>query len=47
MKKVNRALEPCKKIDLGGQEVNYSPADHTGLDLADLSIIGPSGKFRR
>jgi branched-chain amino acid transport system substrate-binding protein len=27
--------------------VNYSPASHTGLDYADLSIIGADGKFRR
>jgi len=45
--KVITALETFKKFDLGGLEVNYSATDHTGLDFADLSIIGPSGKFRR
>jgi hypothetical protein len=36
-----------RKVDIGGLEVNYSPASHTGLDYADLSIIGADGKFRR
>ena len=33
--------------DIGGLQVDYSPTDHTGLDFADLSIIGSDGKFRR
>jgi branched-chain amino acid transport system substrate-binding protein len=41
------ALETLDKFNLGGLEVSYSPTDHTGLDFADLSIIGVSGKFRR
>ena len=41
------ALEGMNKYDLGGLEVNYSPNDHTGLEFADLSIIGSDGKFRR
>jgi ABC-type branched-subunit amino acid transport system substrate-binding protein len=41
------ALEGIKKFDLGGLEVSYSPTDHTGLDFADLSIIGKDGKFMR
>lgn len=41
------ALEGIRKFDLGGLEVNYSAADHTGLDFADLSIIGSEGRFRR
>jgi branched-chain amino acid transport system substrate-binding protein len=36
-----------QKFDLGGLEVSYSATDHTGLDFADLSIIGQEGKFRR
>lgn len=35
------------RMDIGGLEVRYSPTDHTGLDFADLSIIGADGKFRR
>lgn len=45
--KVQVALESLRKFDLGGLEVSYSPEDHTGLDFADLSIIGTDGKFRR
>lgn len=41
------ALETIKKYDLGGLEISYSPDDHTGLDFADLSIIGTDGKFKR
>lgn len=45
--KLQQALESMKKVDIGGLEVSYGPNDHTGLDYADLSIIGPDGKFRR
>ncbi len=45
--KIQAALESIRKLDLGGLEVNYSPEDHTGLDFADLSIIGTDGKFMR
>jgi hypothetical protein len=36
-----------RRVDIGGLEVSYSSSDHTGLDYADLSIIGPDGRFRR
>ena len=45
--KIHAALESIRKLDLGGLEVSYGPDDHTGLDFADLSIIGTDGKFRR
>ena len=45
--KIQAALEGLRKFDPGGLEVSYSPEDHTGLDFADLSIIGTDGKFRR
>ena len=45
--KVQTALESIRKFDLGGLEVTYGPDDHTGLDFADLSIIGSDGKFMR
>jgi len=45
--KIQAALEGLRKFDLGGLAVSYSPEDHTGLDFADLSIIGTDGKFRR
>jgi len=41
------ALEGLNKVDIGGLELSYSPADHSGLDFADLSIVDASGKFRR
>lgn len=45
--KVQAALEGMRKFDIGGLEVSYSPEDHSGLDFADLSIIGTDGKFKR
>ncbi len=45
--KVQTALEGIKKLDIGGLEVSYSTDDHTGLDFANLSIIGSDGKFKR
>ncbi|QPF73518.1 ABC transporter substrate-binding protein [Roseateles sp. DAIF2] len=42
-----RALDNLGKFDIGGLEVNFNPGDHTGLDYADVSIIGPDGKFWR
>jgi ABC-type branched-subunit amino acid transport system substrate-binding protein len=45
--RVLAALEGLRNFDIGGLEVNYGPDDHTGLDFADLSIIGGDGKFKR
>ena len=45
--KIQQALESMNKVDIGGLEISYSAADHTGLDFVDLSIIGTDGKFRR
>jgi branched-chain amino acid transport system substrate-binding protein len=45
--KLMQALEGIRKYDIGGLEVSFSPTDHSGLDYADLSIIGPDGKFKR
>ena len=41
------ALEGIRKLDIGGREVCYTGQDHSGLDLADLSITGTDGKFKR
>lgn len=41
------AMETFRKVDIGGLEVTYTPTNHSGLDYADLSIIGRDGKFRR
>jgi ABC-type branched-subunit amino acid transport system substrate-binding protein len=45
--KIQAALEGMRKFDLGGLELSFTPEDHTGLDFADLSIIGVDGKFKR
>jgi ABC-type branched-subunit amino acid transport system substrate-binding protein len=45
--KVITALESMRNFDIGGLEVSYTADDHTGLDFADLSIIGQDGKFKR
>lgn len=41
------ALERMSNFDIGGLVVSYSATNHTGLDFADLSIIGEQGRFRR
>jgi len=46
-KGLQQALESLNHFDLGGLELSYSATDHTGLDYADLSIIGTDGRFRR
>lgn len=45
--RLQQALDGMRRVDIGGLEVTYSPSDHTGLEYADLSIIGPDGKFQR
>jgi branched-chain amino acid transport system substrate-binding protein len=45
--RLTMALNSMSRYDLGGLVVSYSVTDHTGLDFADLSIIGRDGKFRR
>jgi ABC-type branched-subunit amino acid transport system substrate-binding protein len=44
---LQRAMDTLKAYDLGGLELSYSPGDHTGLEYADLSIIGQDGRFKR
>jgi len=45
--RLQAALEGIRKFDLGGLDITFGPDDHTGLDFADLSIIGSDGKFKR
>jgi branched-chain amino acid transport system substrate-binding protein len=45
--KLRDALEGMDRFDIGGLEVSYSRANHTGLDFADLSIIDHNGRFHR
>ena len=44
---LQRTLEGMRRVDIGGLEVSYGPDDHTGLDYAELSIVGADGRFRR
>jgi branched-chain amino acid transport system substrate-binding protein len=44
---LQQALNTFRRVDIGGLEVSFSPSDHSGLDFADLSIIGSDGRFRR
>lgn len=41
------ALNAMASYDLGGMPLGFSAGDHTGLEYAELSIIGPDGRFRR
>jgi ABC-type branched-subunit amino acid transport system substrate-binding protein len=41
-----KALDGAR-IDIGGLQVSYSEKDHGGLEFADVSIVGPDGKFWR
>jgi ABC-type branched-subunit amino acid transport system substrate-binding protein len=45
--KLREALESLHRYDIGGLEVSFSPASHSGLDYADLAIIGSDGRFTR
>lgn len=45
--KLKAALETFRRVDIGGLEVSFSPNDHSGLDYADLSIVGEDGRFKR
>jgi ABC-type branched-subunit amino acid transport system substrate-binding protein len=44
---VLRALESMDRFDMGNVNIGYSPKDHTGLELTDLSIIARDGTFLR
>jgi ABC-type branched-subunit amino acid transport system substrate-binding protein len=45
--KLRDALDHLGTVNIGGLEVTYTPQSHSGLQYADLAIIGPDGKFRR
>ena len=42
-----KALENLRRYDMGGLEINYTPANHNGMDFVELSIIGADGRFLR
>lgn len=41
------ALNGLGGLDIGGMRLGFSATDHTGLDFAELSIIGADGRFVR
>lgn len=44
---VAAAFNAISSYDLGGMTLGYGPSDHSGLDYAELSIIGADGRFKR
>lgn len=42
-----QALESMRRVDLGGMEVDYSPAKRSGSGYVELSILSEDGKYRR
>jgi ABC-type branched-subunit amino acid transport system substrate-binding protein len=42
-----RALNAMDRFDMGNITIGFSPDDHTGLDLTDLSIISKDNTFLR
>jgi ABC-type branched-subunit amino acid transport system substrate-binding protein len=44
---VLRALNSMERLDLGNMTLGFSPEDHTGLDITDLSIITKDNTFLR
>ncbi|AVP58482.1 ABC transporter substrate-binding protein [Pulveribacter suum] len=44
---LHQALDNLGRFDLGGLALDYRSDHHTGLEFAELTVIGSSGKFRR
>ncbi|SDM21960.1 amino acid/amide ABC transporter substrate-binding protein, HAAT family [Oryzisolibacter propanilivorax] len=44
---VQQALDNLGRYDLGGLTLHYHGGSHSGLEFAELTIIGASGKFQR
>jgi len=45
--KLQQALDGLRHFDIGGLEIDYGPAHHTGLEFVDLSIVSADGTLRR
>ncbi len=41
------ALDSMRSVDYGGYLLTFSPTDHTGSEVVELSIIGKDGRFMR
>lgn len=44
---VLKALNAMERFDMGGITIAFSPGDHTGLEMTDLSIISKDSTFLR
>lgn len=44
---VHQALDNLGRFDLGGLVIDYRSNHHSGLEFAELTVIGASGKFQR
>ena len=40
-------LEKIGTMDLGGFRISYSPIDHIGSTMVDLTVVGANGSFKR
>lgn len=40
-------LEKIGTMDLGGFRISYSPIDHIGSTMVDLTVVGAGGSFKR
>ena len=38
-------MESMRDYDLGGIKLTYGPADHSGLDYVEASIVNKKGTF--
>jgi branched-chain amino acid transport system substrate-binding protein len=45
--KLITALESMRDFDIGGFAINFSPSNHNGSRLVELTMIGPNGEFLR
>jgi branched-chain amino acid transport system substrate-binding protein len=44
---VLKALDSMDRLEMGNVSISYTPKDHTGLELTDLSMITRDGTFLR
>lgn len=45
--KLRDALEGIRDYDIGGQYVDFSPSNHTGMSYVDITILNKEGKLLR
>jgi ABC-type branched-subunit amino acid transport system substrate-binding protein len=42
-----RTTQGIRNFDLGGTQLNFSPTNHHGTNWAEITIVGPDGRFMR